>query len=68
MFTRMPVEYALNDLPDVKSVVPDQESDTATVDGDVDVGNLVVAVDAAGYKATPCLPQRTNTSPTRGSI
>lgn len=47
------VEDALNDVSGVESAVADRESDTATVEGDADVGDLVAAVDAAGYEAAP---------------
>lgn len=47
------VEDALSDVSGVESAAADRESDTATVEGDADVADLVAAVDAAGYEAAP---------------
>ncbi|MCQ4334218.1 heavy-metal-associated domain-containing protein [Natronomonas sp. F2-12] len=46
------VEDALNDVLGVESAAADRESDTATIEGDADVSDLVAAVDEAGYEAT----------------
>ncbi len=46
------VEEAIESLPGVTSVEADHESDTVTVDGDVDDDELRAAVAEAGYETT----------------
>jgi copper chaperone CopZ len=45
------VETALEEVDGVEDAEADQESETATVEGDADVDALVEAVDFAGYEA-----------------
>lgn len=45
------VESALDDVDDVVDSEADHTSDTATVEGDPDVDELVRAVERAGYAA-----------------
>jgi copper chaperone len=47
------VEGALEDVDGVESAEADQHDNTATVEGDVDVDDLVEAVDTAGYEGSP---------------
>jgi copper chaperone CopZ len=44
------VETALEEVDGVEDAEADQESETATVEGDADVDALVEAVDFAGYE------------------
>ena len=46
------VETAVGDLEGVASVSADNEADSVTVEGDVDVDAIVAAVEDAGYEAS----------------
>jgi|GEM_PF-441972 len=47
------VEGALEDVSGVESAEADQHENTATVEGDADVDDLIEAVDTAGYEGAP---------------
>ncbi|MFW5920047.1 MAG: heavy-metal-associated domain-containing protein [archaeon] len=46
------VEGAVEDVSGVESVEADRESESVTVEGDVDVDAVVEAIDFAGYSPT----------------
>ncbi|WP_459194595.1 heavy-metal-associated domain-containing protein [Halosimplex sp. J119] len=46
------VEDALESVTGVEAATADRESETATVEGDADEGELVAAVEDAGYEAS----------------
>ena len=46
------IQTALEDVDGVESAETDRNEDVATVEGDVDVDDLIDAVDMAGYEAT----------------
>ncbi len=46
------VENALSDVSGVESADADRESESATVEGDANVDDLVEAVDFAGYEGS----------------
>lgn len=46
------VEEALEDVSGVEDVAVDRENEQATVEGDADTGELVSAVEDAGYSAS----------------
>lgn len=46
------VENALGDVAGVSNANADHEADSATVEGDADVDDLVAAVERAGYDAS----------------
>ncbi len=50
---RAAVESAIREVPGVQAVHVDLEQAKATVQGAVDIGSLLSAVDEAGYQATP---------------
>ncbi|MDS0476301.1 heavy metal-associated domain-containing protein [Natrinema sp. 1APR25-10V2] len=46
------VEEALEDVDGVETVAVDRDAERATVEGDAATGDLVEAVDEAGYEAS----------------
>jgi copper chaperone CopZ len=49
------VERALHEVPGVESATVDLRSETATVEGNADIGALIAAVEEEGYQASPAI-------------